>query len=353
MSTSSITWSSVVERLVPGESFAVPEEPPAYSREFRLVEVGLQIRSDSLAFLEEFESLFGGRDEGPVRAFFAASARSRGPIEGSGCLQVEGDGLADPAGFLLGFSSPDIPLSAADRSGAWEMLCLRGDPEPVFAFQGNVCLFRRIASWRRVLAHFLFLRLLRLRPDALFFHAASVTLAGRGVLLVGPKGSGKSTISLALAARGHGFLGDETACYQPSSGQLLALRRPVSIKPGPRAAAVEKALSRLDPRGDADGLRRVDVGSLLDVREAIPAPLGAVVFLTGFASRAEIERIQPGREQLSLLQPMASSLAAGNPAQRVFEMVRLLASVPCYKLSVGDPDQTAERMEEALRTGSA
>ena len=52
-----------------------------------------------------------------------------------------------------------------------------------------------------------------LRTAGLFgIHAGAVERDGRGLLLVGRSGSGKSTTTLALALSGWGFLGDDT-CY--------------------------------------------------------------------------------------------------------------------------------------------
>ena len=49
-------------------------------------------------------------------------------------------------------------------------------------------------------------------------------------MLAGPRYSGKSTLSLALAARGHHFLSDEIAWYIPSTRHLTAFRRPVGVR---------------------------------------------------------------------------------------------------------------------------
>jgi hypothetical protein len=321
---------------------------------FELVDVILRLKTDDQQFLQEFSSVFGdhaapSRPRDP-RASFEATITVQLPEEPEyGLLRVSGDGLADPAAFLLGFSSSTVPIRHLQTTGPGETaLGIGDDPEPALLFREQDCLFRRGGRWRRILAHFLFLRLLRLRDDALFFHAASLGIRGTGVLLVGPKGSGKSTLALALAARGHNFLGDETACYLPASGELLPFRRPVGIKPGRQAAAIENALARGHYPGDEDGLRRVRIESLLTVEEAMAVPLGAVVFLRGFGDRPELSRLQAGREELSGLQPLATSLTNRSATQRVFEMVRLISRVRAYGLLVGDPDETAVLIEEEL-----
>lgn len=324
----------------------------AFRERFHLLDVELCLSSDEDGLADEFARVFGGRGSplsSAPRARLEARVVSEGPLPGHGALEVSGDGLADPAGFLLSFSSPTIPLvKLPPARPGWSLVGLPGDPEPLFAFSGEVCLFRKVARWRRILAHVLFLRVLRLRDDALFFHAASAAVGGRGLLLVGPKGAGKSTLALALAARGHSLLGDETACYLPATGEILPFRRPVAIKPGPRAAAVSEALARLRPEADEEGLVRADVGSLFGAAPAAAAPLFAVVFLDGFAPASMLRKVVPGREELAALQPLASSIATRPAAERVFAMARLLGSAACYRLLAGEPDAAARTIEEEM-----
>jgi energy-coupling factor transporter ATP-binding protein EcfA2 len=331
----------------------VDVDPLSFLASFRLVDVVLRVKTDDPEFLSEFSSVFGqaqsGSGQAARTAFDAAITVRRGPDSQHGLLRVSGDELADPAEFLLAFSSPTVPIRRLEVAGlAGTALGIGDDPTPALRFHAGDCVFRLSGRWRRILSHYLFLRLLRLRDDALFFHAASLGIRDTGVLLIGPKGSGKSTLALALAARGHNFLGDETACYQPASGQLLPFRRPVSIKPGRAAAAVVDALARGQYPSDEDGVRRVEVESLLPVPEAVPVDLGAVVFLRGFSRAPEFSRLEASREELSALQPLASSLANRPATLRVFEMVRMLSRVRTYGVVAGDPDDTAVLIEEGL-----
>jgi hypothetical protein len=322
-----------------------------FARIFEILEVELHVATDDAGLLQEFASVFGGHPatDRPRRTAFRVTLAANDPTENWGRLSVQGDALGDPAGFLLGFASPTIPLRSlpSPTGDPTTLVGLEGDDHPLLAFRDDECLFRKVPRWRRIVSHFLFLRLLRLRADLLFFHAASVGIAGSGVLFVGPKGAGKSTVSGALAARGHNFLGDETAAYQPKTGLLLPFRRPLGIKPGPRAALVDRSLADLARAGDEDGLVRVPVEALFPVPEAIPVPLRALCFLDGFAARPELLSTCGGREELARMQPLASSLGPGTTSC-VFEMIRLLGATACYRLHPGDPDETAALLEEAF-----
>jgi hypothetical protein len=175
-----------------------------------------------------------------------------------------------------------------------------------------------------------------------------VSLLGRGVLLVGAKGAGKSTLALALAARGHRLLGDENACYLPATGHLAPCRRPLGIKPGPRSRAVDALLAARSLSPERDGMMRVPVEDLFPGPEPPAVPLRAVIFLGPRAAAPCLRAVEPGRAELARLQPVGASLLDVPPTRRVFEMTRMLASARVHELTAGDPDATALVVEEAL-----
>jgi hypothetical protein len=320
--------------------------------------VALRLEIDDASLLDEV-ALVLGRQAPPsdltAAPQVAARVRTRGGPDGVGHLAFAAGSahLGTPEDFHLGFSAPGFPFRPiASPDPGWTVVAFRDDPAPVFWMKGPDCLFRLGAHWRAELALFLFNRLLRARADAIFFHAAAVGLAGGGVMLLGPRGAGKSTLALALASRGHAFLGDDTACYLPGSGELVPFPRSPGIRPGPRAAAIDRALAGLGQ--DPDRSVRLPVGTLLPAAPAGPAgpagsvPLRAVVYLRSFAPSPRLERIVPGRDEVAALQPFTGSLVNAPATRRVFEMVRLLSAVAAYGLHPGEPDETAERLEEAL-----
>lgn len=64
----------------------------------------------------------------------------------------------------------------------------------------------------------------------LILHAAVVELGGRSLLLPGAPGAGKSTLCAGLILRGWRLMSDEVAIIRPSSGEILAVPRPVALK---------------------------------------------------------------------------------------------------------------------------
>lgn len=64
----------------------------------------------------------------------------------------------------------------------------------------------------------------------LILHAAVLARGDRAVILPGPPGAGKSTLTAALALSGWRLLSDELTLIDPETGLLHGLARPVSLK---------------------------------------------------------------------------------------------------------------------------
>ncbi len=80
-------------------------------------------------------------------------------------------------------------------------------------------------------------------------HAGAVELEGRGVLLVGESGVGKSTASVGLGRLGFGYLSDDVVLLEPS-GTVRGSKKPVGLRRGGITALdLEPVLDRVDPPG--------------------------------------------------------------------------------------------------------
>jgi len=316
----------------------------------------ITVECDAPAFFPDFFTMFGGPEPVPGRLSISSDMHveihTRHRVDfgwfrmsGTNDLPIDGRELS----FAVELEQGQFELLEVDEPG-WKCIAFRGSDTPAFAFRGRDCLFSLEPRWRHCIIWYLFWRLLRIRSDAIFFHASAVGIFGEGTIFVGPAGGGKSTTSLALAARGHNFLSDEIAAYVPETGELVPFRRPVGIKPGPRASAVQRALAPgVAERIQREGFLRVDISSLFPVDEAQAVPLRRMVFLRGFADRPELKRITPGRSEIVELQPLMSSFLNAPHSRRIFELTRLLASGKVYQLNPGEPDATAEYIEEFFR----
>ena len=241
---------------------------------------------------------------------------------------------------------PGWRLLGSDSDPGSTPLAVREPPTRLLA--------HRTDFWRSLVGNLAVNRLLRLQRDLVFFHAGSVTVAGCGALLIGPKGSGKTTVSLGLAARGHGFFGDELAGVRLGTLELVPIRRSASVRAGPAtvgaAWALDRVESALEPFPDGAIRRRVEVGRLFPGVPPEPAPLRVIFFLSGWRSGAEALgiRFTPGRADLGMLTPLGSTLWGMSPAPRAMQLLRMLSAVRCFRLEAGTPDATADLVERTL-----
>jgi len=309
-------------------------------------------------------------DDGPLNRRFGeiypeGLVESRGGCDSSVRVRCTVRGLDDPKVSAIEFEDPEELDSAAfcralfpDRgyipgpgaADGWQTISPSERPsDPVIAMKGNHALVDRDQVWQPFIANLAVNRVLRLQRNVLFFHAASVVVSGRGLLVVGPKGSGKTTTALTLASRGHGFLGDEIAAVRAEDRKMLPFRRAASIRAGMRAARVAQRLDdgAFPAETFPDGSARVlaNVADLFPDAVAASARLAGVFFLRRFVEQPAAARFDFGLEHFSLLTPLASSMWGMHAGSRVVRISRMMKEVSCFHLDPGSPDATAELLE--------
>jgi hypothetical protein len=220
------------------------------------------------------------------------------------------------------------------------------------AMRGPHLLVPRTAPWQSLAGSLAFSRLVRLQKELLYFHAGSIGMRGAGLLLVGPKGSGKTTLSLALAARGHDFLGDEMAGVRVGPLELVPIRRSLAVRDGARALDVSRALERVgapyEPFPDGTERRRAYAAELFPGTAAPATPLRDIVFLNGFGARPLLQPVAASRGQLGLLTPLGATMWGANPVRRARDLISVITRARCWTLQAGAPDETAALLEQHL-----
>lgn len=234
----------------------------------------------------------------------------------------------------------------------WRTLSINGDSsKPFIALRGLHAIVDCDQVWQPFVANYAVSRVLRLQRQLLFFHAGSIGIDGRGLMITGPKNSGKTTTSMTLASRGHSFLGDEMAAVDKKSA-MFPFRRAVSIRKGPRSSRVDDQMSKRSLRSEKfpDGGERVlaNLGEMFPEAAAVSANLTSIFFLRGFATKPAAALFPFGIEHFHMLSPLACSMWGVPAAARMMDLARLAGRAKCYFLDLGNTDDTADLIEQIV-----
>ena len=308
--------------------------------------------SEDAAFTDGFRRLFGdcidtSTDTTNPQAL--VEVREDGP--GTVVVHIPHPAGVDLARFFeLAFAERGCRRLTEDAGGV-HLTC--ANPAVDFRVCGPRVHFRVDQDWQGLAANLAMGLVMREQPTVVFLHAGAVALADtwRGIVLVGPKSSGKTTLSLGLGLRGHRFLGDEMVGIRFADASLLPIRRAISKRPGPCAAGVEQALAGrpLTQRVYPDGQTRTVV-TASDLFGTLPdsAALHAVVFLRGFGDEPMLTPVAPSMSWAAQMTPVMNTIEPHAAGARAFALLRLLGRAQVYTLQVGPPEATCEMIEQTL-----
>jgi HPr Serine kinase C-terminal domain len=269
------------------------------------------------------------------------------------------DALAIALGLLKHPASAPAYVEHPTSVDGWRLIVHATTGIPVIAARGAEALVDVQQSPIRFLARLVVDLVLAVQRELLFLHAASLGIAGGGVLLIGPSGSGKTTTALTLASRGHAYFGDDVAAIRTATMELQPFWRTAHIRPGPHGSALARhvATGQWDPPY-ADGLPRLRlrVGELFANAPAPSVPVRLALFLRSLAEAPRAELFVPTRETLSGSSRYALNntvwVAWGTtPHRRLMQFMlfeRMLARMRCAWLDVGKPDATADLIETMM-----
>ena len=188
---------------------------------------------------------------------------------------------------------------------------------------------------------------------ATLFHAGIVVHRGRGVLLAGPGGSGKSTTVMAAVAAGLGTCGDDLVVIDDEAGAWTGHALYDAVKffpaePGDRVPDLfTTAAAR--PCGDKLLVRYSDVAPGRLVRSV---PLLALMqcVVSGQATTT-ITPLAPGA-MLRSLGPPTAFLLRGAESETLRKAAALVRTVPAFTLALGThPAEAIERLTAWLEGG--
>jgi len=184
----------------------------------------------------------------------------------------------------------------------------------------------------------LLVQFIRQRQDLLWLHAAAVERSGQALLVVGPSGQGKSTLSTRLCERGWSFMSDDIAPVRMSSNDVLSF----PLAPFRRISSGRR-------------VARLDLGTLQKEMVSIPphairresATIGEIVFPTYRPrARPKLTRLASGNAAFELLRSYTNFIDHKHAGvTRASELAR---AIPAYELVYGGGAAAAALLDSRL-----
>ena len=186
------------------------------------------------------------------------------------------------------------------------------------------------------------MELSRRLQDRHLIRAGAVSWQGQGLVLPGPAGMGKTTLTLKLVKHGLKFLSDEVACFHLKRGILESFPRTVNLRddslgmiglslkagPSPRMTGLREKVWTV-------GIEDVLPGSLSD-----PCVPRFLLFLRGFGEQTRLEPVSGSNAVFTLLR--FSFCRLDDPASLLMDFAPIIDKMECFNLVMGELDEAAD-----------
>ena len=180
-------------------------------------------------------------------------------------------------------------------------------------------------------------------------HSAVLEKNGLALILPAPSGAGKSTLCAGLAFRGWRLLSDEMALFDPMTGAVQALPRPISLKNRSidvlRAFAPEAVFSPTVPdtlKGSVAHVRPPAEGVLRSAQTATPRWIVLPQFVAG--APAVLTPMPRSKAFMTLMDHCFNTEAFGREG---FEaLTRIVDGCEAYHFSYGHLDDAVRAFDE-------
>lgn len=333
---------------------------------FRFGDTLLELVSDDAPLLQQFDAYFGDcadwdPDPRTLRVRCTATVPAGSPYLS---LVFDGSGIPDPLDVALGIFrvrriQPYVEL--AGPHPGWRVLMDAGSRQRMLiASNGRTAVINLPEAPPEFVLDCIVGLVQSVPSGVMFLHAASVGVEGSGALVLGPSEAGKSTNALALAMRGHAFLGDDIAAIRVANRELLPMPKSASLREGPLARMLARRLqtsSHVRAPGRNGVLRTVlRVGEVFPASRSGPLPLRFAFVLDGRKGAARLTPFQPGLGELLRLRGMVISevtptwgRSPGRDLMQLLGVVDLMSRLRCFLVELGSTEETAGIIERAMR----
>ena len=185
-------------------------------------------------------------------------------------------------------------------------------------------------------------------------HAACVGFGGKGVLLLGASGVGKSTLALQCLLQGFEFLAEDSVLVEPSGLRATGIANFIHVRRDSLRFVEDRATAR--ELGSSPTIRRRSgVRKLeIDLRQPhfrlarAPLQIAAAAFVSAQTARPRQWLRLLGHREVVRRLAAEQPYAAGQPGWRAF--VGALADIPVVELRrAGSPQEEAAVLQDLLR----
>ena len=185
----------------------------------------------------------------------------------------------------------------------------------------------------------------------LLFHAAALARRGKGLILPGTIGAGKSTLAAWLLARGLNYLTDELVFVAPGAGGFQAFTRPLNLKP-PARTILQRQFDFEEQSRQLFSGSQFDLvpPSLINPRSRVSEPDLSLILFPRYLPESvfELQRLSKAQAGLELMQCLVN--ARNLPDYGFSEITRLARKAPAYRMCYAGFDQIGDGVETMLDT---
>ncbi len=308
----------------------------APSRKFRFGDIPVAVRVDGSGLTRDLLRMIDARRSAEVQTPWLID------VVGAGMDRHE-DLLPAPAarGKAVLRASQDIYYLWLDEAGGYLTAIDRVARRGIVWFTAP----DRIASWHTARPFLHAIKGVSLATPWTPVHAAAVALNGKGVVVVGQSGAGKTSIAIACALAGWDYLGDDAVILRANPAEVGAIYNSARLRSDmfdvfPEAMAASLGIS--DDAGEAKA--EIDM-ALLHRCDRDGAEVGAIIVpqrsggsRIGFAPMSRPDAVR------TLMAATRQSIM-GDDHATFDKLATLVRTVPCY---VFDPGRDPSAVPAAL-----
>ena len=187
--------------------------------------------------------------------------------------------------------------------------------------------------------------------DGLVFHAGALARNGRGVLVPGAIGAGKTTLTAWLVTKGLNYLTDEMVWVPEGTDLVRGFTRPLNVK-RPSRLPLQKIFDFEKHAAQILSSAWIDLipPAVLKPGNTLSAPRLNLIVFPNYqpACTPQIQPLSKAQAGFALLQTLVN--ARNLPEHGFPEAARLAQLAPAYRARYSDLEQIQESMENLLES---